>query len=111
MAGTSLDLSMFMMVLEYFHFLKDEYIKFGFFALMLDCDGDDLISKADVFQFFQKSIGEESNGLGKKMAFIENEFEGMDNDNDGLVSVQDFCAKISEKAKITIKEILTVDFF
>lgn len=93
-----------------FHPHAPENAKIHFFARMLDLDRDELISKADIFQFFVKSQAEEPTGLGKKMAFVEEEFDGIDSDGDGLIPIDEFAARVSQTGRQTMLQLMTVEF-
>ena len=104
------DLATFINGMAVFHAKAQTNLKLMFFAKMLDCDGDELISKVDVYQFFKKASGVENSGLGQKMSFIELEFDSMDKDNDGLIPLNEFVNQLCQKDVETINQILTVDF-
>lgn len=77
---------------------------------MLDCDEDELISKPDVFQFFIKSRSEKSIGLGKKMSFIEENFDSVDKNRDGLIPFCDFFQGKNAQFIETVCELLQISF-
>lgn len=75
---------------------------------MLDMDGDDALSRQDLFKFFRQHAKKRTQWL-KKMSFIEHNFGIFDSDHDGLIWFEDFYNLLNLEIKTVIYEELTVE--
>ena len=75
---------------------------------MLDMDGDDALSRQDLYKFFRHHAKRRSRWMNK-MSFIEHNFGLFDSDHDGLVSFEDFYGLLNLEIKTVIYEELTVE--
>ncbi len=82
--------------------------KARFFFKMMDMDGDDALSRQDLYKFFRQHAKNRTRWL-QKMSFIEHNFGIFDSDLDGLIDFEDFYSLLNLEVKTVIYEELTVE--